>query len=209
MSCILGQHWFLGRKSKYWKSDAQRQVNVSSLSQFCFCYSLSLTLLVAALGWFSFQVCVMLNIFIFVLRKKGSKTKKRMIWGRNRERRLRAANPKSLFLRFCRTWTKRYLITSQTRVKRVSQIHHRTILRWMVRRMIRWSIRLTRLTLVCEVIRLRLVQVRQNLKKSETFWCHREKLLSKRSLRHILHLKQAQVVKMIKSEKKKTSLWLQ
>ena len=31
------------------------------------------------------------------------------------------------FLRFCRTWTKRYLITSQTRVKRVSRIHHRTI----------------------------------------------------------------------------------
>ena len=33
------------------------------------------------------------------------------------------------FLRFCRTWTKRYLITSQTRVKSVSRIHHRTILR--------------------------------------------------------------------------------
>ena len=32
------------------------------------------------------------------------------------------------FLWFCRTWTKRYLITSQTRVKRVSRIHHRTIL---------------------------------------------------------------------------------
>ena len=30
-------------------------------------------------------------------------------------------------LRFCRTWTKQYLITSQTRVKRVSRIHHRTI----------------------------------------------------------------------------------
>ena len=30
-------------------------------------------------------------------------------------------------LRFCRTWTKRYLITSQTRVKLVSRIHHRTI----------------------------------------------------------------------------------
>ena len=29
---------------------------------------------------------------------------------------------------FCRTWTKRFLITSQTRVKRVSRIHHRTIL---------------------------------------------------------------------------------
>ena len=32
------------------------------------------------------------------------------------------------FLRFCRTWTKRYLITLQTRVKRVSRIHHRIIL---------------------------------------------------------------------------------
>ena len=33
------------------------------------------------------------------------------------------------FLRFSRTWTKRYLVTSQTRVKRVSRIHHRTILK--------------------------------------------------------------------------------
>ena len=63
------------------------------------------------------------------------------------------------FFWFCRTWTKRYLITSQTRVKRVSRIHHRTILS-------RWCIRLTRLTLVCEVIRYRLVQVRQNQKKT-------------------------------------------
>ena len=61
------------------------------------------------------------------------------------------------FFWFCRTWTKRYLITSQTRVKRVSRIHHRTIL---------WCIRLTRLTLVCEVIRYRLVQVRRNQKKT-------------------------------------------
>ena len=45
------------------------------------------------------------------------------------------------------TWTKRYLITSQTRVKRVSRIHHR--------RMVRWCIRLTRLTLVCEVITIK------------------------------------------------------
>ena len=33
------------------------------------------------------------------------------------------------------------------------------------RRMVRWCIRLTRLNLVCEVVRYRLVQVRQNLKK--------------------------------------------
>ena len=51
------------------------------------------------------------------------------------------------FFRLCRTLTKRYLITSQMRVQRVSWIHHRTFLR-----MVRWCIRLTRLTLVCEVI---------------------------------------------------------
>ena len=34
--------------------------------------------------------------------------------------------------------------------------------------MVRWCIRLTRLTLVCEVIRYRLVQVRQNQKKNHT-----------------------------------------
>ena len=75
---------------------------------------------------------------------------------------------RKVFFWFCRTWTKRYLITSQTRVKRVSRIHHRTILRmvrWCILRMVRWCIRLTRLTLVCEVIRYRLVQVRQNQKK--------------------------------------------
>ena len=33
-----------------------------------------------------------------------------------------------LFLWFCRTWTKRYLITSQSRVKRVNRIYHRTIM---------------------------------------------------------------------------------
>ena len=39
--------------------------------------------------------------------------------------------------------------------------------------MVRWCIRLTRLTLVCEVIRYRLVQVRHNLKTKSFFkcWC--------------------------------------
>ena len=37
-------------------------------------------------------------------------------------------------------------------------------------RMVQWCIRLTRLTLVCEVIRYRLVQVRQNLKKDFSGW---------------------------------------
>ena len=37
-------------------------------------------------------------------------------------------------------------------------------------KMIRWCIRLTCLTLICEVIRYRLVQVWQNLKKKKNFW---------------------------------------
>ena len=66
------------------------------------------------------------------------------------------------FLRLCRIWAKRYLITSQTRVKCLSWIHYPTILR----RMVRWCIRRTRLTLACELLRYRLVQVRKNLKKT-------------------------------------------
>ena len=96
---------------------------------------------------------------VFVLRKKGSKTKERMK-EEEIEKGDRGPPTRKVFFWFCRTWTKRYLITSQTRVKRVSRIHHRTILR-----LVRWCIRLTRLTLVCEVIRYRLVQVRQNQKK--------------------------------------------
>ena len=67
----------------------------------------------------------------FVLRKKGSKTKERM---KEEEIEKGDCGPPTrkvffFFFWFCRTWTKRYLITSQTRVKRVSRIHHRTILR--------------------------------------------------------------------------------
>ena len=72
---------------------------------------------------------------------------------------------RKVFFEIFRTWTKRYLITSQTRVKRISRIHHQTIFI----KMVRWSIRLLRLTLVCEVIRYRLVKVRQNLKKATVF----------------------------------------
>ena len=58
------------------------------------------------------------------------------------------------------------------KVKRVSRIHHQTILEgWSGDgcsvRMVRWCVRLTRFTLVCEVIRYRFVQVRQNLKKKK------------------------------------------
>ena len=75
---------------------------------------------------------------------------------------LKVGHHLNFFLRFCRTWTKRYPITSQTRVKLVSRIYLRTI---FTPRMVRRCIRLTRLTLVCEVIRYRLVQAWQNLKK--------------------------------------------
>ena len=77
------------------------------------------------------------------------------------------------FWKFCRTWTKRYLVTSQTRVKRVSRIH--PSVRWVYIRLtrltlvckVRWVYPANALTLVCEVIRYRLVQVRQNLKKKK------------------------------------------
>ena len=74
------------------------------------------------------------HTFIFVLRKKGSKTKERM---KEEEIEKGDCGPptRKVFFWFCRTWTKRYLITSQTRVKRVSRIHHRTILM-----MVRWCI---------------------------------------------------------------------
>ena len=67
---------------------------------------------------------------IFVLRKKWRENER----GRDRERgRIRAAKPEVFFfffwLRFCQTWTKWYLITTQTRVKCVAWIHHRTILK--------------------------------------------------------------------------------
>ena len=48
---------------------------------------------------------------------------------------------------------------------RSEQREWRCIIGHTLLRMIRWCIRLTRLTLVCEVIKYRLVQVRQNLKK--------------------------------------------
>ena len=79
---------------------------------------------------------------------------------RDRERWLRAANPKSLFLRFCRTGTKQHLITSQTRVEDGSVVYSATCL-----------------TLVCEVIWYRLVQVRQNLKKEK--WLEHQKVVQK------------------------------
>ena len=55
-------------------------------------------------------------------------------WKRKRERKRSdlGRQAKSLYLFFvdiCQTWTKWYLITTQTRVKCVSWIHHRTILK--------------------------------------------------------------------------------
>ena len=46
----------------------------------------------------------------------------------------------------------------------------------LAHRWCRWCIRLTRLTLVCEVIQYRLVQVRQNLKKSYSRLAARNRL---------------------------------
>ena len=65
---------------------------------------------------------------IFVLRKKGSKTKKR-----TEEEDIEKGNcgppTQKVFLKYCRTWIKRYLINLQTRVIRDSRIHHRTTLK--------------------------------------------------------------------------------
>ena len=89
--------------------------------------------------------------FLFWERKE---VKRKREWTRKRQRKAIAGRqPEKSFLRFSRTWTKPSLITSQTRVKRV--------------RMVRWCIRPTRLTLVCEVLQYCLVQVRQNLKKKK------------------------------------------
>ena len=55
-----------------------------------------------------------------------------------------------------------HLITSQSRVKSVSQLHQ-----WNIhRRMVGWCIRKIRLVLMCEMIRYRLVQFQQNLDKT-------------------------------------------
>ena len=59
---------------------------------------------------------------------------KKEVWWRREEEDVekgdrRPPTWKALFLlRFCQTWTKRYLVTSQMRVKRLSRIHHWTIL---------------------------------------------------------------------------------
>ena len=107
-------------------------------------------------------------VLIFVLRKKRKQDEEENERGRDwdRERRLQASNPRSLFfLSFCRTWTKRCPITSQMRVKRVCRIHHG----WcMGIRMVPWCIRLTRLTLVCEVIEYRLVKSNTISKKNHS-----------------------------------------
>ena len=70
---------------------------------------------------------LLLSFLTFVLRKTGSKAKKR-----TKKEKIEEGNygppTRKIFLRFCWTWTKRYLITSQTRVNRVSRIHHRNIL---------------------------------------------------------------------------------
>ena len=93
---------------------------------------------------------------IFVLRKKGSKMKKRM-----KEEEIEKGDcgrgPPTRKVCF---WDFVGLEGGYTTGPSSPDHPHRTILR-----IVRWCIRLTLLTLVCEVIRYRLVQVRQNLKK--------------------------------------------
>ena len=85
---------------------------------------------------------------------------------------VRALNPDYLLLDIflhlrSETWTQWTIEAARVKV------HHRPY----SLRMVRWCIRLTRLTLVCEVIRYRLVQVRQNQKK--------KKKISKLTARHL------------------------
>ena len=67
--------------------------------------------------------------FMFGERKEVRRRREWYEQGRDGERRVRAANPKSFllrfcwtFLKFCRTWTKQYLITSLKRIKCVPRI---------------------------------------------------------------------------------------
>ena len=90
--------------------------------------------------------------FDFCFEKERKKDEEDNERGRDRER--RPPTRTVFFGDFCLTWAKQYLIISWTRVKRVSRIHRQ--------KMVRWCIRLTCLTLACEVIRYRLVQVRHN-----------------------------------------------
>ena len=80
-------------------------------------------------------------LFIFVLRKKGSETKERM-----KEEEIEKGD--------CGPPTRKVFFFE--------------ILSDLNEAVVRWCIRLTHLTLVCELIRYRLVQVRQNLKKNDT-----------------------------------------
>ena len=79
-------------------------------------------------------------VFIFVLRRKGSERKKRMKEEEIERGDCGPPTPKVFFCDF---------------VGLEPDL-----------RMVRWCIRLTRVTLVCEVIRYRFVQVRQNHKKN-------------------------------------------
>ena len=100
-----------------------------------------------------FLLLLLLLLLLFRERKGG---RLRREWKRKRQRNpITRRHLKNLFFKFCQTWTKRYLVILQTRVKRARRVHHLM--------MARWCIRLTRLTLVCEVIRYRFVQVRRNL----------------------------------------------
>ena len=78
------------------------------------------------------------TLLIFVLWKKKRSWKTNKMKGEEVEKGDCGPPTRKVFLRFCQTWTKRYLTTSQTRVKHVIRIHHRSI---HFSRMVRWCIR--------------------------------------------------------------------
>ena len=88
------------------------------------------------------------KFFFFVLRKKGSKTKERM-----KEEEIEKGD--------CGPPTRKVFFLVLSDLNQAVPNH----LADESQTMVRWCIRLTRLTLVCEVIRYRLVQVRQNKNK--------------------------------------------
>ena len=106
-------------------------------------------------------------ILIFILRKKRSKTKKRMNEEEIAGKAIAGSQPEKSFF----FWDFVGLEPSGTESPRRQESNALAGYTTgpssdgQVVQMVRWCVRLTRLTLVCEVIRHRLVQVRQNLTK--------------------------------------------
>ena len=95
--------------------------------------------LITSLAFWWYDLSSRSSVIIFVLRKKGSETKETM-----KEEEIKKGD--------CRPPTRFFF--------EILSDLNQAVPSW---RMVRWCIRLTRLTLVCEVIRYRLAQVRLNL----------------------------------------------